>query len=726
MEGFIISIVAFLSLLCGAAYKADRFHAERPAWHADTVSDQRRSLDTITARLVRLHMNVRSDGAALKNILIRMQDNGSFNDIDYTDTSMVVWKPLEHLERLAAMSVAYRSANSGYYRDKQLLACILSGLDFYKNRNPSSKNWWYRDIGAPQVLMVPLLLLKGLVDQPVLEQYSAILKDAAGNPSHNGKNRTWVSEITIYKGCIEDNYHLVEKGFRSIVSTLVVNGTPGAEGIQPDNTFHQHHAQLYSGGYGMSIISDYAKYIALSRQTVFADAFTKEKRKLLSGLLLKGHRLLGYRHAMDFGSAGRNISRVGGTENIGEAVLDQMEEGDPPNAAAYQKWKRHLQGAAFPEPGNTYFWRSDIMVQHGMNSYLSAKIITNRTYGTESLNGENVKGYNLPLGSTNIMVNGKEYFNLFPVWNWSLVPGTTAELNDAATSLQGYQIGSNTFGGGVTDGRDGAIAYEHFYRDISAKKAYFFVDGMMLCLGTGISARKQNPVVTSINQCYADGPVNTGTAGGESSLNVSEQTFTGLKWLYHANVGYIFPQAGNVTVKKAIQSGSWRTINNAGDDKALHIPVFSAWFDHGDSPDNGSYCYIVAPDIKLPEFKRLAAAHKFKIIRNDTLVQAIQRNQTLMAVFYKSGILECGDGLKITVNAPAAIMMGHSGSSTKLTVSDPAHQQKQIEIRLSRKLYGPGAGLAGDGSKILIPMPQGDFTGKPVSVTLYTKAESSK
>lgn len=55
------------------------------------------------------------------------------------------------------------------------------------------------------------------------------------------------------------------------------------------------------------------------------------------------------------------------------------------------------------------------MVQHGANYYLLAKVISTRTNGTEMLNNENLKGYNLPLGTTNILTSGKEYEGIFPI-----------------------------------------------------------------------------------------------------------------------------------------------------------------------------------------------------------------------------------------------------------------------------------------------------------------------
>src|SRR5206468_7078239 len=131
---------------------------------------------------------------------------------------------------------------------------------------------------------------------------------------------------------------------------------------------------------------------------------------------------------------------------------------------------------------------------HGPGYYLSAKIISKRTFGTESLNGENCKGYYLPLGATNILTHGNEYQNIYPVWDWTKVPGTTAGTNNDSTTLTNYLYGTNNFGGGVSNGKAGVIAFDGNYRGVRAKKAYFFINNQMLCLGAGISSTRKDSI----------------------------------------------------------------------------------------------------------------------------------------------------------------------------------------------------------------------------------------
>lgn len=74
--------------------------------------------------------------------------------------------------------------------------------------------------------------------------------------------------------------------------------------MKRDNSIHQHRPQLYSGGYGMSLLSDLAEYITLANKTSFMKFFTSDKIKLVSDVFLKGTQMFRYRMAMIFGRIG--------------------------------------------------------------------------------------------------------------------------------------------------------------------------------------------------------------------------------------------------------------------------------------------------------------------------------------------------------------------------------------------------------------------------------------
>ena len=294
-------------------------------------------------------------------------------------------------------------------------------------------------------------------------------------------------------------------------------------------------------------------------------------------------------------------------------VLERAVVGDPANAGIYRAWINHINsGTAFPKANvNKHFWKSDMMTQHGENFYMSAKIISKRTYGTESLNNENIKGYNLPLGATNIM----------------------------------------------TTGVNGIIAYKGKYNELQANKAYFFFDNMMFCIGSDISYVQNDNVLTSVEQNLLNGEVIYNDGQEKQLSSNSNMQLKQLKWVYHNNTGYIFRGTDNVTIQNMSQAGSWKDINATGESGLIDKNVFSVWINHGLNPENASYQYIVVPDKSIDAFRDLAEQIDLYIAQNDGSVQAIREGNKYGFVFYKSASTKMDDGLVISSDKPSIVFI---------------------------------------------------------------------
>lgn len=674
----------------------------------------------LTERLLQTVLEQEVDETALQQNRLTLQPDGSWTDIDYQTVTMY-FDAGKHLKRLLNMTLGYCKPESKHYQSATLLKQVLLALDYFYRQQPSSTNWWYIDIGAPQEYMCVLLLLKGKIDRKTLLYYAAYLKDRTSNRAHQGKNRTWVSIISLYKGCIEDDVAFVVTGFQSIASTIKIVDTPNEEGIKIDCSIHQHRPQLYSGGYGMSFIADLVYLISLSDGLSYATLFTPEKRAILSKTLLQGQLLFGYRNGYDFGTIGRNISRPNALNNISPRTLQQMMQIDPTSQPLYQAWEANLAGKPFPVLGNKYFWKSAIMTHHGADYYLSAKVASVRNNGTEMLNGENLKGYYLPLGATNILTTGEEYKNIFPVWDWTRIPGTTALANQTTAGLHGYHFGSNRLGGGVSNGKCGVIAFEHAHHGVQAWKSYFFLDDAMLCLGAGIEAAKTQMVQTSVNQCFLEGDVYVGRAGKTEKLTVEKLTSDSISWVYHHGVGYLFPLSKRVVVQQKEQSGSWREINESGSEEKVLYPVFSLWQEHGNAPVDEYYCYFVLPSPSLDAFAEKRSTHGFEVITNTKQVQAVRNRYTRKygLVFYVPGEVQLTAGLKLAVDKPAIIFLQEKEEGLELSVADPLYQARTVTIRLSRKFQSKDWPYQAGYTLLNVALPQGDLLGSTTTIAIY-------
>ncbi len=695
----LLSIPLFLLLLSGNMF-----------------AGQQHEIDLLTNKLIEKSLTVTPDFNAVERDILNMNPDGSWSDIDY-DIVSINYPAQVHLDRLINMTIAYCKQGNSYTGSEKLQKKIISGVDFFFNKRPESTNWWYQDIGAPQKYMVILILLKGKISSEQLHYYASYLEDRTLNLAHKGKNMTWVASITIYKGCIEDNFSLIEAGFNSIASTIKIVDYHEVEGIKIDYSIHQHRPQLYSGGYGMSFVSDLAEFIHLAHGTVFADLFTEEKMEIVCKVMLEGQLLLGYRESIDFGTVGRGISREGGTGNISPEVLDLMKIIDPVNAGLYKSWKDHLNGAPFPEKVNKYFWKSDIMTHHGDNYYLSAKVISIRTNGTEMLNGENRKAYYLPLGATNIMTTGNEYKDIFPVWDWSRVPGTTSVSRQDATTLAWYHFGSNKYAGGVSNKEAGCIAFEHIYNGVEAKKAYFFIGDAMLCLGSGINAYKTNTIVTTVNQCYAKGNVYVNIDGNTQQFTELSQTANNINWVHHDNVGYIFPEKSTLVINKKKQKGSWSLLRDNGSSEEIAHNVFSLWIEHGEEPMNDTYSYIVMPDKNLHDFEKNADKHGFVIVKNEPDVQAVKNvsHNIYAVVFYEPGSVQFNKDLEISTDKEAILLIREKENAYEISVADPLYKAIEINITFNKKLSGEDVLRKKSLSSIRFKLPQGEYKGHSVT-----------
>jgi len=702
----------------GAGYRIAEF--EVYGYQTTTPAEQL-EINTLTARLKQYHVERTLTGPDYANDVTitaytnQMNQYGKMTNLTYVHNG--TWP--EHAKRMRQMAVAYRNPASIHYNSSALRDKIVLGLNYYFVTGPyTHENWYEVKIGGPTNNMSAIILMKGAVDEDTLRTFSSSILDYVGETSHKGKNRAWVAMAPINKGCIEGRHYLVNRGFYSFVNSLGLAPNQGDEGIKADNSVHQHHEQLQTGSYGKELMVDNADYMQIADGTTYMAAFGITEKQRLSNILLKGLQLQSYRDQVDFGNNGRSLSWSSFTGNIKVATLEKMKDNQPDSATAYQNWINHINGGAYPGAyrGATHFWKSDLLSFRGADYYLSAKIISTRTYGTENLNGENLKGYNLPMGATNIMTSGNEYKQIYPVWDWSKIPGTTAEVNDSATLIDSatkYVIGTNAFGGGISHNDEGVMSYDHNYRGVTAKKSYFFMDNMMLCLGKGITAQKSNLVVTSINQTFLSGNI-TYNRGTTETFSGTALTADDFNWIHHNNVGYIFPVGGYMTMQKASQSGTWKSIRTNGSGANVTHNIFSAWFNHSPTPSNRSYCYIVAPAQSVADMPTAAAGHGFVIVQNTTSIQAIRNDngsfKRWAVVFHDPGTVNMGNGLTISSDKKIIVFIKEYSGNYRISVSDPLYNQSTVALKINKQVQG---GTYANGFTTLnISFNTGDLVGK--------------
>ena len=146
-------------------------------------------------------------------------------------------------------------------------------------------------------------------------------------------------------------------------------------------------------------------------------------------------------------------------------------------------------------------------------------------------------------GSNAIVKTGNEYFNIFPAWNWTRIPGTTApQMPDVPLGKNAWKLrGTSQLAGGVNDSLYGATTY--YYNDThgsihtQARKTWFFFNHEVVCLSAGITSRSPYDVMTTVNQDFDyKGSTFTYLADGNRKVLILENT-RNLQAVWHSELG---------------------------------------------------------------------------------------------------------------------------------------------------------------------------------------------
>lgn len=674
----------------------------------EVVVDQYSVFDIFMERITneaftdRISSPAQLEEKVLANLAL-LQADGSFPDIDYASTDRTDWAPLTHLNRLLEMGLAYTFAESTYFEDAGLKQKMDLMLGYWQTRAPNSSNWYQNQIAEPQRMALYLILIQHLGDEktPTTLFNNAIsrLINKGGNPGdQTGANRVDVALHWIYRACLTADRVLLQTGLDYVFNTI--SYTTGAEGIQYDNSFTQHGRQMHIGSYGEVFMQGTTRVASYAAGTTFA--LTDEKRIILSSLVKDSYISVLRGSNIFFNAIGRASTRPNATnKNGGNAIIERMILIDPANAVQYQNALVRLKKEQTPDfeiaPKSNHFFKGDYTVHQRPSYSIDLRMVSTRTARNEYLrdNGEGIRQYFLSDGATGIFLEGDEYLNIFPVWNWAKIPGTTtAELPVIPQANSYILAGNSPVVGGVSDSIHSVSVYQ--YQDsytgtnyagtsaTSANKAYFFFDKEVVFLGNGIQSTSEFKVNTTVNQTLLKGDVVVSSNGSETTLATGNYQYSdNLDWALHGNVGYFFPQKGKINLSAQPQSGSWIDINTSYTEQGtVTKDVFSLSFDHGVKPENGDYAYVIVPGLATQADAKAYNVGKIEILVNSDSVQAVYNNESgvLGLVFYRAGSF-MGKDVTIVADAACVVMIKDiEKADAVLHIADPQNGNNPIKL----------------------------------------------
>jgi chondroitin AC lyase len=635
--------------------------------------------------------------------------DGHWPDLNY-EGARANWNA--HLSRMAEMAGAYANSASPDYHSAKMLEAVEHALDYwFTKRKPVLSNWWENTIGQPLLLTRTLVPLEDVLPPDMLRKglsYYTCSTDV--DPRYaTGENLVWFAQQQLIRGILARSPEDIAAGGELIQREIRINA---GEGIQRDFSFHQHGPQLYNGGYGHDFVVDTCKYATLLQDTRYA--FTHEKLSLLADLLLEGdgHMLRG--KLLDYSAFGRTLVRRDASTAALEFELacDELAALLPERAAALGALKEHIAGTGAPASfvGNKFFWNSDFMTHQRDAYYMSVKMISNRTVGTETIHGENAKGCWLPFGTTWILRRGDEYKDIFPVLDWGRLPGVTSPHMTEPFTKDVRQ--PEPFVGGVTDGTYGAAAMVFgeseseplvpLFRALThGQKAWFFFDREIVALGAGITSTRDEPIGTTLNQTLLHGPV---LMDGHE-VQPGEAKVSQTSWVLHDEVGYTLLGPTDATLKVGPQTGDWKSVGSGNSTAPVTESVFAMWIDHGVHPSDAKYAYAVLPAIKAKQLAAWVAHPPVRVISNTTAQQAVINDQAAIAeiVFYRPGSVTLMPGVAVIVDHPCMVLLVKHGDSTRIAVSSPGGEVSRVHLTLTNQQ---------NAQHVTFELPDGDEAGK--------------
>ena len=658
--------------------------------------------------------------------------NGCFTDIEYPTGKKV--KPVAlytHIER--AQGIAnYIARNQDSAPDSYIQGAI-DALNFYAQQDYDTANWWDRNIGLGRKSSIAALLLSTVVRQNRLKTFIDYIKQVTNAEApETGANLAdycfiqLIWSLAAWKTsahCAElEKTYAAYQVLSSLCFPVQRHGKEMGEGISVDYSYSQHnrgdgqYSQLYGASYGLELLARIDQSMSVSNG-IFA--FSRQALASIEEFLAEGMGWMGCSRVYDFHPCGRALSR--GSKSNG-TLANWAERLIKHGAIHPEKLQELIKRASGNETnnqhyiGNRIFWVNDYMSHMTPHFCLFAKTISDRSIGSESGNGENLKGFYLGAGSSFVIRHGDEYRDIQPVWDWQRIPGTTVEqVPDFKFPLinWGHEAwGSHPFAGGASNGLCGINSMKLAKRQITnAHKSVIALQESAVFLGSAIDATTAaHHVTTAVNQCRLKGKV-TVTRHDGSRFNPSlpyMAASTDIALIEHDGLFYRFRKehAQQVTLQLAEQTGSWRSINISGSQDTVKERVFSIWINHAKGTP-GTYAYEIGSievTSKECQWTNSETAHMVLFCAPVKAIGTLFDTSTRLDI-------PLGGGLAVTpLDAVSFIIEEHKGY-LNFTCADPSQQLEAAQFVISTPIQGAPTNTR-TGHTITIPLPSDDMAGK--------------
>ena len=657
--------------------------------------------------VVELHQRYPFDIEKMKFYISSLSEDGMWPDINYGDKKRSGWEPKIHTERILDLVKLYYSKQTSYCQSADVEKAIHKALHYWFTAKPVCLNWWYNQIGVPKTLGTAFILFEQKLTSEEREAAISVMENSKFGLT--GQNKVWLAGNVMMRALLQNDVALVKMARDTIVSEIV---TGGIEGIKEDWSFHQHSAQQQFGNYGLSFVSGMSFFSCVLAGTSLA--FDKRQLGIISTLIDKGYRWVLWKGKMDVSALGRQLFHHAQVHKaLGLAfAASELGGGKSKRSSAIARALLKENYDVVPRQslvGHKHFWQSDYTIHRRPQWMASVKMASQRVIGVESMNGDNMQGYYMADGATYIYKNGDEYLDIFPLWDWRKISGTTTFQSDAPMPVIRSNQPRNqaSFVGGVSDGKQGITAMEINRAGIKARKSWIFTDDFVLCLGAGIQADSNLMVTTAIEQCHKKGELDILQKGRWTKVD-GKQTYTDKEQrFFHNQTGYIIWNNPKSCVAETSQrTGQWHDVMQMYHPKEVKGEVATIYLEHGVSPQKGTYQYILLPAVSQAETETFDLS-SIQVLRNDEVAQTVytKENSTWWITAYQPLTITLASGYSLEIQTPGIYMIRKDKGQFRVDCTDPTQQGDTMQLRF-------------DDKDIAIPLSK--ETGQGVSLLSYS------
>ncbi|MBM3442394.1 MAG: hypothetical protein FJX89_06795 [Bacteroidetes bacterium] len=665
-------------------------------------------IDTIRARLQRDILAPSVASSQVHAWMGSQQADGTWPDIDYIDTSKTGFQHRLHLERILSLSIAYRKNGTAFTRDPKVRQAVMRAIGHWLQKDYLCQNWWWNEIGTPDLMIRSLLMIDEDIDPALKEPAFRIARRASldtGFGARPGGDLIKIAGLLGAQALYQRDAATVARVIRVMAGEI---HTTEGRGLKPDMSFHHRTDKVISTlSYGLAYPQTFSYWASLMHGTRFR--FPDSAMHLLVDFFLDGVcKSMAFSRVPDIAARNRDLSRPGDLLPFSDVIATRLTTVTNHRQEELRRVAEIQQGTRTPElTWNKYFPYSEYATHQRPGWFASVRMHSDRQEQNIEYpyNEEGLRMHHLSDGASYTQMTGEEYLDIFPVWDWQKIPGTTVLLRDVHPDWRDIQKkGRSSFVGAVSDGHYGAAAMhlKSVHDPLEARKAWFFFDDEYVCLGAGIHAASGLPIATTVEQSLQQGPVDVGQPGRITRLKDGRQSLKDVEWIQHGNLVYYFPDKASVQVQTGKATGTWRSINHQdwATDGVVQRDVVKIWFEDN-KPIKDGYAYIVSPQPGKNTTERTRSDLRVRILRNDTIVQAVEHQGLgiVQVVFHGAAALQTGRHV-VAVDRPCMVMLWEGDGKDGMTVgvSDPLRKPETVAIRIDgrqREIILPSGTAAG-------------------------------